>query len=125
MLIIFYISIMETIGQRLKELRTKMGFTQSDLAEKVSMTYVQIGRYEKRGAIPSSDALKRLADALNTTADYLMNGATDKVASEQLQDKELLNLFKAVEGLGKEDKNMIKLFLGSLVTTRQVQQITR
>lgn len=40
---------METIGQRLKELRTKMGFTQSDLAEKVSMTYVQIGRYEKGG----------------------------------------------------------------------------
>lgn len=125
MLIFFYTGIMEAVGQRIKELRNKLGFTQSDLAKTVGMTYVQIGRYEKRGAVPSSDVLKRLADALNTTTDYLMNGATDKVASEKLQDKELLNLFKAVENLGNEDKSMIKLFLDSLVTKRQIQQIAR
>jgi transcriptional regulator with XRE-family HTH domain len=116
---------MDVVGQRIKELRNKLELTQTDLAKKVGMTYVQIGRYEKRGAVPSSDVLKRLADALNTTTDYLMNGATNTVASEQLQDKELLNLFKAVENLGKEDKSMIKLFLDSLVTKRQIQQITR
>jgi transcriptional regulator with XRE-family HTH domain len=116
---------MDAVVQRIKELRNKLELTQTDLAKKVGMTYVQIGRYEKRGAVPSSDVLKRLADALNTTTDYLMNGATDKVASEQLQDKELLNLFKAVESLGNEDKSMIKLFLDSLVTKRQIQQITR
>ncbi len=54
-----------------------------------------------------------------------MNGATDKISSEQLQDKELLNLFKEVEHMGSDDKNMVKLFLGSFVTKRQVQQIAR
>ncbi len=58
---------MEAVGQRIKELRNKLELTQSDLAQMVSMTYVQIGRYEKRGALHSSDVLKRLADALNTT----------------------------------------------------------
>lgn len=114
---------MTSVGQRIKELRTKLDFTQSELAEKIGMTYVQIGRYEKRGAMPSADVLKKLAEALNTTTDYLMSGSSDKVASEQLKDKELLTLFKAVATLDNEDKSMIKLFLDALVTKRKVQQL--
>lgn len=87
------------------------------------MTYVQIGRYEKRGAMPSADVLAKLADALNTTTDYLMNGNTNEVASKQIQDKELLNLFKSVDRLEDKDKDMIKTFLDALVTKRQVQQL--
>jgi transcriptional regulator with XRE-family HTH domain len=40
---------MATVGKRIKELRTRAGLTQSGLADKVGLTYVQIGRYEKRG----------------------------------------------------------------------------
>ena len=114
---------MNTIGQRIKELRNKLNMTQSDLAQKIGMTYVQIGRYEKRGAVPSSEVLKKLADALNTTTDYLMNGSSDNVAAEQLRDKELLNLFRAVEQMESSDKTMIKTFLDALVTKRKIQNL--
>jgi len=112
---------MSTVGERIKDLRGKLDLTQSDLAEKVGITYVQIGRYEKRGATPSADVLAKIADALNTTSDYLMNGNTGEVASKNITDKELLTLFKAVEQLGPEDKNMIKTFIDALVTKRKVQ----
>ena len=46
--------------ERIKELKSKYGFTQSDLAGRIDMTYVQIGRYEKRVAIPSADVLNRI-----------------------------------------------------------------
>jgi len=115
--------IMDTIGQRIKELRTKLNMTQSDLALKVGMTYVQIGRYEKRGAMPSADVLKKLAEALNTTADYLTIGSSDNVAAEQLKDKELLTLFRAVEQMESSDKSMIKTFLDALVTKRKIQNL--
>lgn len=85
------------------------------------MTYIQIGRYETKKANPSSDVLQKIAQALNTTTDYLMNGSTDEMANSQLQDKELLNLFRSVEQLGNEDKQMIKTFLDALVTKRKVQ----
>lgn len=75
------------------------------------------------GANPSSEVLQKIAQALNTTADYLMNGSTDDMASSQLQDKELRHLFKAVEQLGKEDKSMIKTFLDALVTKRKIQSL--
>lgn len=109
------------VGERIKELRTKAGLTQSDLAILVEMTYIQIGRYETKKANPSSDVLQKIAQALNTTTDYLMNGSTDEMANSQLQDKELLNLFRSVEQLGNEDKQMIKTFLDALVTKRKVQ----
>jgi transcriptional regulator with XRE-family HTH domain len=112
------------VGERIKELRTKAGLTQSDLAKIVEMTYIQIGRYETKKANPSSDVLQKIAQALNTTTDYLMNGSTDEMANSQLKDKELLNLFKSVEQLGNDDKQMIKTFLDALVTKRKIQAMT-
>lgn len=111
------------VGERIKELRTKAAMTQSDLAKLVNMTYVQIGRYETKKANPSSDVLQKIAQALNTSTDYLMNGTADEMANAQLQDKELLRLFKSVESLGNEDKKMIKTFLDALVTKRKVQSL--
>ena len=111
------------VGERIKELRNKAGLTQSDLAKMVNMNYMQIGRYETKKASPSSEVLQKIAESLNTTADYLMNGTTDQMASSLLKDKELLNLFKSVEQLSDEDKNMIKTFLDALVTKRKIQSL--
>ncbi|WP_084339875.1 helix-turn-helix domain-containing protein [Tenacibaculum maritimum] len=57
------------------------------LADKVGITYIQIGRYETGKSNASSDVLKKIAIAVNTTTDFLMNGGN----AEQLNDKELLN----------------------------------
>lgn len=46
------ISIMNTVGERIKSLRTQAGMTQANLATKVGLTYVQIGRYEKKRRQP-------------------------------------------------------------------------
>lgn len=111
------------IGERIKSLRTEKGLTQTDLATKAEMNYIQIGRYESQKTTPSTEVLQRIANALDTTADFLMNGATADLASTQLQDKELLNLFNAVEKLSDEDKNMIKTFIDAIITKRKIQKL--
>ena len=111
------------LGERIKSLRTKAGLTQKELGEKVGINYIQIGRYETKKATPSTDILNKLANALNTTTDFLMNGTQDEKALAQLQDKELLQLFRQVEQLDGNDKNMVKIFLDALVTKRQIQKL--
>lgn len=111
------------IGERIKDLRTKKKLTQSDLAKLVGLSYIQVGRYETEKSNPSSDVLQKIAQALDTTNDFLMNGATHEMASSQLTDKELLNQFKAVEQLSPEDKNIIKIFIDAFLTKRQVQKL--
>ena len=110
------------VGTRIKQLRTEQKLTQSALAEKVDLTYVQIGRYEKGKSKPSSAVLQRLAAALDTTTDFLMNGGTEAVEA-QLSDKELLRQFQAVEQLKPADKQLVKTFIDAFITKRQIQQL--
>lgn len=114
---------MSEIGNRIKQLRKKHNFTQSELAEKVGLTYVQIGRYEKRGALPSSEVLSKLATALDTTTDFLTNGDKDIRTSNELKDNIILGLFKKVEQLEEKDKEMIITFLDAFVTKKMIQNM--
>ena len=93
------------------------------LAAKVDLSYIQIGRYEQQKSNPSSDVVRRLADALGTTADFLMNGDSQTVAAGKIIDRDLLDLFAAVEQLDNSDQTMVKTFLDALVTKRRVQAL--
>jgi transcriptional regulator with XRE-family HTH domain len=110
------------IGERMKELRNGKGFTQTELAKRVGLTYIQIGRYENGKSKPSSEVLQKIAGELDTTADYLMNGMDD-IVTTQLQDKELYGQFKAVEKLSSEDKHLVKTFIDAFITKREVQKL--
>lgn len=63
---------MEILGDRIKYLREKMNYTQKDLAKKAGLTVVQLSRYETNDRKPDPDSLKRIADVLETSADYLL-----------------------------------------------------
>jgi len=113
---------MET-GERIKELRTAKKLTQSELAKIVGLSYIQIGRYETQKSNPSSDVLQKIANALNTSIDFLMQGNTDDVISAQFKDKELLNQFIEVEKLNNEDKHLVKTFIDAFLTKRHIQKL--
>jgi transcriptional regulator with XRE-family HTH domain len=54
---------MET-GKIIAALRDKKGLSQTELADKSGVSRVMIGKYERGEAIPSIDAAKKIADAL-------------------------------------------------------------
>lgn len=113
---------MTSVNERIKQLRVDNSLTQSELAEKVGLSYVQIGRYEKGKSNPSSDVLQKLANILNTSTDYLMNGKSEQVES-QLTDKELIKQFKEIEKLNAEEKHLVKTFLDAFITKKKIQQL--
>lgn len=112
-----------TVGDRIKVLRQELNLTQSELAKKVSLSYIQIGRYEKQKSRPSAEVLQRLAEALNTSTDFLMNGNSEDIVSAKVTDRDLVELFQAVELLDNKDKEMIKTFLDAIITKRKVQSL--
>ncbi len=87
------------------------------------MHYPQIGRYEDKGAQPSADILAKLANALEVTSDYLMNGTSDDLANSSLTDKELLNQFKMIEKMTEEKKSVVKIFLDAFITKDKIKQL--
>ncbi|WP_230578205.1 helix-turn-helix domain-containing protein, partial [Xenorhabdus bovienii] len=59
-------------AQRLRELRRQKGLSQSELGKLAELHYTHIGRFERGTSRPGSDTLKRLADVLDVTSDYLL-----------------------------------------------------
>lgn len=52
-----------------------------------------------------------------------MNGDSQTVAATKVTDRELLDLFVAVEQLDDQDQTMVKTFIDALVTKRRVQAL--
>ena len=60
------------IGKRIKELREKMGMTQSDLSERLGGARSLISTYEQETRMPSYSKLIKLAEVFNVSTDYLL-----------------------------------------------------
>jgi transcriptional regulator with XRE-family HTH domain len=115
----------EGFSQRLRTLRKARDLSQTQLGEKAGLHYTHIGRFERGTSRPGGDTLKRLADALDTTSDYLLDGASDEAAAARVTDRELLRQFQAVEHLPDADKQVVKTLLDAFITRRQIENIIR
>ena len=116
---------MSTLGERIKLRRKELGMSQSDLAEKVGISYAQIGRYETKDAQPPTKTLTAIADALGISPDYLIYGTSDEKAKTRLSDPELINQFKAIEAMDEEDKNVVKKLIDAFITKKSIQKLAQ
>jgi len=81
-------------GKIIAHLREDKDWSQTDLADKSSVSRVMIGKYERGEAVPSIEAAKKIADAFEVSMDYLVgegiNAHFDKKTVQRLQDIESL-----------------------------------
>lgn len=114
---------MSKLGSRIKDLRKQKNMSQSELADKVGISYAQIGRYETKGSQPPAETLKKIADALKVSPDFLIYGTADEKAKNKLTDADLINQFKAIEDMEEEDKNVVKKLIDAFITKKQIQKL--
>jgi transcriptional regulator with XRE-family HTH domain len=114
---------MSNLGDRIKDLRKQKNLSQSELADKVGISYAQIGRYETKGSQPPAETLKKIADALGVSPDFLIYGTSDEKAKTKLTDADLINQFKAIENMDEEDRNVVKKLIDAFITKKQLQKM--
>ena len=85
--------------ERLRAARDLRGLSQSELATKAGFQPSAISHFETGGRSPSFDNLKRLADALSVTTDYLLGRTEQPSMSGPLAGK----LFRHAEKLTSDD----------------------
>ena len=64
----------ETMGQRIRECRKKMGYSQEELAEMLFIKKSTISKYEKDERDMPASILKDIANILKVNPNYLLNG---------------------------------------------------
>lgn len=104
------------LSDRLKQARKSANLTQELLAQKVSTTKGTISNYENGHSTPSNEMLVLLANALDTTTDYLLGrseststyrdaGISDyNVAHLTSYQKEVMNFILSRENLFFKNK---------------------
>ncbi len=68
---------MSTFSERVSSLMRENQLSQKELAAKAAVTESAMSYYTKGTRTPRSDVLKRIAQALNTTTDYLLGNSND------------------------------------------------
>jgi transcriptional regulator with XRE-family HTH domain len=112
----------DSFSDRFRRLRKQKNYSQAELGEIVGIHYTHIGRYERGLSKPTASTAKLLADALGTTVDYLMHGEMDDIAKSKLEDRELLNLFKEIEGFPEQDRVVIKRLINAFVAMKLIEE---
>src|ERR1019366_9404596 len=113
-------TIKSSFGQRLTEAREAKGFTKDKLGKLIKIHYSQVGRYERNEASPSADALKKMANALNVSTDYLMNGTTADLAAENINDKTLINQFNRIIELSEDNKTVVSKLIDAFLFQQEM-----
>jgi transcriptional regulator with XRE-family HTH domain len=111
------------IGERIRILRKKRGWTQDQLGEVVGMHGRHIGRYETDKTKPSAKALQKLAEVFEVSVDELLQEHDKPTLETLLKDKELIKLFQEVETLEEKDRMVAKGVLHALVMKKHLQQV--
>ena len=88
----------ETPGERLARLRKERGWTQVELAERLGTTQTLLSDYERGKLRLNADMIVRLANALETTTDELLQ---PKGSRSPLRRKPSLRVQRRVEKIEK------------------------
>lgn len=70
---------MVVIGERIKELRKKSRYTQTELANLLGVTKSTVAAYENDSRLPSYDVLVKMARVFKISIDSLLLSRSDKI----------------------------------------------
>jgi transcriptional regulator with XRE-family HTH domain len=106
---------MSVFAKRLKAARELRQLSQSQLAEKAQLQPSAISHFEIGTRSPSFDNLKRLADALDVTTDYLI-GRSD---SPQVSAETAVRFFRHADNLSAEDLKFLEKMAENLAKRKK------
>jgi len=104
-----------SFGDTLRETRQRKELSQSDLAEKAGLQPSAISHFESGRRMPSFDNMKKLADALTVTIDFLMGRKEQPETAGPSSDQ----LFRNFGQLSNEDQEKLSEFAQFLADRNQ------
>ena len=87
---------MVLLGKKIKELRIKSKFTQSELADLLGVTKSSVASYENDSRQPSLLVLIKIAQIFNVSTDYLLLNKSEKNISITSLNEEQTAIIKSL-----------------------------
>ena len=111
----------EGFGDRIRQLRLRKDWSQEDLAKRTGTSRGQIGKYEREDSEPKLGLLSRIAEALETTTDFLITGREPAGS----RDGRFGSLVPMLESCSAGLREPLAGFLGTLVQADMAIRLSR
>lgn len=109
---------MESLNERIKQLRKEKGLTQTQLADSLGVTDKAVSKWEVGEANPDISLLAKLSEIFGVSIDYLLTGVSHEKEVVIISPKEML--FKTddpkyLEQISENDLNIVEMYEHKLV----------
>lgn len=106
--------------ERLAALRKELGFTQQQTADKIGMHVSQLKRYEAGSSQPTIEVFRRIALALNVSADMLLFEADERGPDDRLKLQ-----FEAVSHLDGKEREAVETMIAGVLHMHDAKRWTQ
>ena len=106
--------------ERLSILRKELGFTQQQMADKIGMHVSQLKRYESGTSQPTIDVFRRIALALNVSADMLLFEPDERGPEDRLKLQ-----FEAVSKLDDKEREAVETMITGVLHMHDAKRWTQ
>ena len=115
---------LESLGERLRRLRSGRGFTHLELGNAIGASQRMIAYYEIQGGNPPADVLAKLAQALRVSVDEIVHGDHAKAvrAEPPPQDLRLIRKLRQVEKLPPKDRRSVLQLIDALIEKENLKR---
>lgn len=101
---------MNTMGERIYELRKGNNMSQGDLADKLNVSRQTISKWENNSSLPEIEKIAQLSLIFSVTTDYIIKGNEEKLPS--CEEKEISPATEKVITQGRKVAAIILIVLG-------------
>ena len=102
-----------TLGEKIALLRNRKKLNKKQLAEATGMHWTSISKYERNEAEPYLDTLRKQAQTLGVSTDYLLFENSD--IDDEIQDNDLHKIMCAADKLDDQMRNTLKNMVRSFL----------
>ena len=113
------------VGDKIKELRKKKDWSQTELAKKMNLKSSNLSRYEAGKIQPSLPIMERFAKVFNVSIDYLLGKNNESSEFIKIKDVELREKLAKVDNLPNDDKNALKKILDGLLFKNHIKTFSQ
>jgi transcriptional regulator with XRE-family HTH domain len=107
------------IGNKIKVLRQEKRYKQAELAARVGVSRLMLGKYERNKATPSAETLQKVAQVLEVSTDYLLSDVENDETSPNFGDQTLRKYFEEIDKMSDEERGHVKFILDAVVKNKK------
>jgi transcriptional regulator with XRE-family HTH domain len=111
------------LAENIRRVRKKKGWSQKELGEMIGSHLSHINRIETGKYKPSLDVLKKIADALEVTLDYLVSDKEEDLQEVKIEDKNMAERIKLLNTLEPEDRKAVIRVIDAMLTKKKILRI--